>query len=169
MNLHTTVQLRVKSSCLISPLILYLLKDHPYITKAHSLRFLTLNSLNFLDFVSSKPKNYFLKLLFVISDRFWHRFDDFRNLTDTIFHDQIIEDSIQWQCRITPRYLQEIKFNGKFNFSSSRLLPPSFFITFTSFSILFLGIIAQWGQKIYEVDFDITKFVISKDVFWHNL
>ena len=72
---------------------------------------------------------------------------------------------MQWQCRITPRYLQEIKFNGKFNFSSSRLLPPSFFITFTSFSILFLGIIAQWGQLFYEVDFDITKSVISKDIF----
>ena len=79
-----------------------------------------------------------------------------------------IENSIQWQCRITPRYLQEIKFNGKFNFSSSRLLPPSFFITFTSFSILFLGIIAQLGQLFYEVDFDITKSVISKDIFWHN-
>ena len=78
-----------------------------------------------------------------------------------------IENSIQWQCRITPRYLQEIKFNGKFNFS--RLLPPSFFITFTSFSILFLGIIAQWGQFFYEVDFDITKSVIWKDIFWHNL
>ena len=78
-----------------------------------------------------------------------------------------IENSIQWQCRITPRYLQEIKFNGKFNFS--RLLPPPFFITFTSFSILFLGIIAQWGQLFYEVDFDITKSVISKDIFWHNL
>ena len=70
-----------------------------------------------------------------------------------------IENSIQWQCRITPRYLQEIKFNGKFNFSSSRLLPPSFFITFTSFSILFLGIIAQWGQFFYEVDFDITYVI----------